>query len=85
MTETRSDTSSDTSRRVHPGSAGRLVLAALPWIGMLVLAPAANRVEPTVLGLPFLLFWIVLWVVLTAVCMSVIYLTDPRNRAEEVR
>jgi hypothetical protein len=52
---------------------------------MLVLAPAANRVEPSVLGLPFLLFWIVLWVVLTAVCMSVIYLTDPRNRAEEVR
>lgn len=81
MTETRSDT----PRRLHRGSAGRLVLAALPWIGMLVLAPAANRVEPSVLGLPFLLFWIVLWVVLTAVCMSVVYLTDPRNRAEEAR
>ena len=74
-----------TARRWHPGSAGRLALAALPWIGMLVLAPAANRVEPFVLGLPFLLFWIVLWVVLTAVCMSIVYLTDPRNRTEEAR
>lgn len=26
----------------------------------------ANRVEPFVLGMPFLLFWIVLWVVLTS-------------------
>jgi hypothetical protein len=49
---------------------------------MLVLAPFANRVEPFVLGLPFLLFWIVLWVVLTAVCMSIVYRTDPRNRTE---
>lgn len=81
MTQPRSDT----PRRLQPGSAGRLVLAALPWVGMLVLAPAANRVEPFVLGLPFLLFWIVLWVALTAVCMSIVYLTDPRNRAEEVR
>lgn len=81
MTQTRSET----PRRLHRGSAGRFVLATLPWIGMLVLAPAANRVEPYVLGLPFLLFWIVLWVVLTAVCMSIVYRTDPRNRVEASR
>jgi hypothetical protein len=73
---------STTTRRWQPASAGRLGLAALPWIGMLVLAPFANRVEPFVLGLTFLLFWIVLWVVLTAVCMSIVYRTDPRNRTE---
>jgi Protein of unknown function (DUF3311) len=78
----------DTTAHTHrwrPASAGRFALAALPWIGMLVLVPAANRVEPYVLGLPFLLFWIVLWVVLTAVCMSIVYLTDPRNRTGATR
>ena len=66
------------------GSAGRYLrftLATLPFIGMLILIPAVNRDEPYVLGLPFLLFWIVLWVVLTAACMTVIYWTDPANRA----
>lgn len=65
------------------GSAGRYLrfsLAVLPFIGMLVLIPAVNRDEPYVLGLPFLLFWIVLWVALTAACMTVVYWTDPANR-----
>lgn len=57
-----------------------LTLAALPFVGMLVLVPFVNRDEPYVLGLPFLLFWIVLWVVLTSVCMTVIYHTDPANK-----
>ena len=38
--------------------------------------PFANRVEPYVLGLPFLLFWIVLWVVMTSVVMGVVYALD---------
>jgi hypothetical protein len=38
--------------------------------------PFANRVEPYVLGLPFLLFWIVLWVVITSVVMGVVYAFD---------
>ena len=29
----------------------------------------------------FLLFWIVVWVALTSVCMTVIYLSDPANKA----
>lgn len=66
--------------RRNPGRYLRFTLASLPWIGLLVLAPFVNRVEPFVLGLPFLLFWIVLWVVLTAVCMGVVYLTDPANK-----
>ncbi len=57
-----------------------LTLAALPFVGMLVLVPFVNRDEPYVFGLPFLLFWIVLWVALTSVCMTVIYHTDPANK-----
>lgn len=51
-------------------------LAVVPAIGMLGGVPVANRVEPYVLGLPFLLFWIVLWVLLTSVIMGVVYALD---------
>jgi Protein of unknown function (DUF3311) len=61
------------------------LLAALPFLGLLGGIPFVNRVTPFVLGLPFILFWIVLWVVLTSVIMWVIYSTDPRNREGEPR
>ncbi len=51
-------------------------LAALPALCMLGGVPFANRVEPFVLGLPFLLFWILLWVVLTSAIMGLIYALD---------
>jgi len=41
-----------------------------------------NRVTPYVLGMPFILFWLVLWVVLISVTMAVIYRLDPANREE---
>lgn len=57
------------------------LLAALPFIGILLGVPFVNRVEPLVLGMPFVLAWIVLWVVLTAVVMAIVYRLDPANRA----
>ncbi len=51
-------------------------LAALPALCMLGGVPFANRVEPFVLGLPFLLFWILLWVVVTSAMMGLIYALD---------
>ncbi len=54
-------------------------LAVLPTLGLLGGIPFANRVEPYVLGLPFLLFWIVLWVVATAGIMGLIWILDRRH------
>ena len=56
------------------------LLGALPFLGLLGGIAFANRVTPFVLGLPFILFWIVLWVVLTSVVMAVVYVRDPVNR-----
>ena len=67
------------------------VLAALPFIGILLGVPFVNRVEPLVLGMPFVLAWIVMWVVLSSILMAIIYRLDPANRhfvaaeGEEVR
>ena len=60
-------------------------LAVLPFLGLLGGIPFANRVTPFVLGLPFILFWIVLWVALTSLIMWVIYRLDPANREGEPR
>ncbi|MDE1181730.1 DUF3311 domain-containing protein [Paraburkholderia sp.] len=64
------------------------ILAALPFIGILLGVPFVNRVEPLILGMPFVLAWIVLWVVLGSVLMAIVYRLDPVNRqaasAEEV-
>jgi hypothetical protein len=66
------------------------VLAALPFVGILLGIPFVNRVEPLVLGMPFVLGWIVAWVVLSSIIMAIIYRLDPSNRhiaadGEEVR
>lgn len=58
------------------------VLAALPFLGILVGVSFANRVEPFVLGMPFILFWIVAWVLLTSVIMAIVYRLDPTNRED---
>ena len=69
--------------RPSAGSIFRFVLAVLPFIGMLVMIPFVNRVEPYILHMPFLLFWIVIWVALTSLCMTVVYFTDPANKTAD--
>jgi hypothetical protein len=49
----------------------------LTWPGMLLF----NRVEPRVLGLPFVMFWIALWVVLVGVALAL--LNAAETRAED--
>ncbi len=56
------------------------VLAALPFVGILLGVPFVNRVEPLMLGMPFVLAWIVMWVVLSAIIMAIVYRLDPSNR-----
>ena len=51
-------------------------LAFLPMLGLLGGVWFANRTEPYILGLPFLLFWIVMWVVGASVIMSIIWTLD---------
>jgi hypothetical protein len=58
------------------------VLGAVPFTAVLGGSFFANRTEPYVLGMPFLLFWVSLWAVLTCVLLGVAYLLDPRNRED---
>jgi hypothetical protein len=62
---------------VRPTHLHRL-LAALPTLLMLGGVPFANRVEPYVFGLPFLLAWIVGCVVITGPVMALVRVLDRR-------
>ena len=46
-----------------------LLLGAVPFLMLVFALPFVNRVEPVILGFPFVLFWIVVWVALTPVCL----------------
>lgn len=60
------------------------LLLIIPFIGMCLLLPIANRIEPYVFGLPFLLFWIALWMLLSSVIILIVYKLDPANEGSEV-
>ncbi|MFF3021271.1 DUF3311 domain-containing protein [Gottfriedia sp. NPDC057948] len=52
-------------------------LSAIPAIGSLTVI---NKVEPFVLGMPFVLFWTILWVFLTAIFLLIVNKLDPANK-----
>ena len=56
------------------------LLAVIPFIGFLGGVPFVNKVNPYILGMPFFLFWIVMWVVITSGILAIIFKLDPRNR-----
>lgn len=58
-------------------------VSAVPAVAVLGGAHFANRTEPYVLGMPFLLFWVALWAVLSCALLGVVYLLDPRNREQD--
>jgi hypothetical protein len=44
-----------------------IVAGSVPFLTLVLALPLVNRLHPIVLGLPFILFWILLWIVLTPV------------------
>ena len=58
-------------------------LAVVPFLALIFGPFFVNRATPFVLGLPFLLAWIVAWIPITSLIMLVIYAADPANRGRE--
>lgn len=67
------------------GTRWALILGAIPFITLVFALPLVNRVHPVILGLPFLLFWILLWVLLTPAILLAAYILEKRlnTSAEE--
>jgi Protein of unknown function (DUF3311) len=61
-------------------SFGALLLALIPFSALCFSVSAWDRIHPLILGLPFNLFWLLSWIVLTPLCMGAAYriVTRPR-------
>ena len=57
-----------------------IAIALLPVLALTAAIPLVNRLEPYILGLPFLLAWIVGWIILTPVCMFAVHRLHQRHR-----
>jgi 4-hydroxybenzoate polyprenyltransferase len=60
-------------------------LALVPATAVLLAPFVANRVEPRVFGLPFLLAFITGWVLATSAVMALIFVLDERADRREGR
>ena len=60
-----------------------IILSLVPFIGILGFLPLVNRVEPFVLGMPFNMFWMVMWTILSSIILTIMYKLDPRNQKGE--
>lgn len=58
-----------------------LVPAAIPVVALIGGLPFVNRLEPSVLGMPFLLVWILAWVALTPAFLGVSYAIYRRSES----
>lgn len=66
------------------GTKYALILGAIPFITLVFALPLVNRIEPVILGLPFLLFWILSWVILTPLILFIAYTVERKlNQNEE--
>jgi hypothetical protein len=64
-------------------SLGAVLLALIPFAAMCFSVSLWDRVQPMVLGIPFNLFWLISWIVLSSLCLWVIYrLESPRNKKD---
>jgi membrane protein required for beta-lactamase induction len=59
--------------RVKKPSFGALLLGLIPFIAMCFSVSLWDRIDPMIFGLPFNLFWLIAWIVLSTLCMWAAY------------
>jgi len=62
-----------------------LLLGLIPFVAMCFTVGLWDRIDPEVAGLPFNIFWLILWTLLTPLCMWGAYRCERRNTAERPR
>lgn len=74
--------SSGTGRRF---SRLALLLALIPFVAVCFSVGFWDRLYPVVAGVPFNIFWLILWTLITPICMWGAYRCEQRNGAENRR
>lgn len=64
---------------MKPPSLTALAIGTIPFIALCFSVALWDRATPVVLGLPFNLFWLLAWTLLTPVLMSFAYRLEKRR------
>ena len=62
-----------------------LLLAAIPFVAICFSVGLWDRVYPMLAGVPFNIFWLILWTLLTPLCMWGAYHFEQRKKDEYQR
>ena len=60
-----------------------LLLGLIPFAAICFTVGLWDRIDPVVAGLPFNIFWLILWTLLTPLCMWGAYRSEQRSAAEK--
>ena len=60
-----------------------LIWLTVPFLLFVLAIPLANRIEPVILGLPFLFFWALLSVIVSPLAIWLAARSDPLFRNDE--
>ena len=66
-------------------SIGAIVLGLIPFGAICFSVSLWDRIHPIIFGLPFNFFWLILWTLLTPLCMWASYLLDEPREGEVSR
>jgi hypothetical protein len=64
-------------------SVAALLLALVPFVAMCFTVSLWDRIEPMPLGIPFNLFWLICWIILTPLCMWGAYRVEAARDARQ--
>jgi Protein of unknown function (DUF3311) len=56
----------------HPSIAA-IALGLIPFVAVCFSVSLWDRIHPIVLGIPFNFFWLILWILLTPICLLASY------------
>lgn len=71
--------------RAKRPSAGALFFGLIPFVGVCFLVQLWDRINPRVLGIPFNLFWLVLWILISTLCLWAAYRLEVASSKSETR
>jgi len=57
-----------------------ICLALIPFAAMCLSVGLWDRIDPMILGIPFNLFWLIGWIVLSCLCMWAAYRLEVRRK-----
>jgi hypothetical protein len=70
---------------LYKPSLSSIVLGLIPFVGMCFSVPLWDRIYPMLLGLPFNLFWLIAWILISSTCMAAAYGLEESREARRSR